>query len=129
MVLLRVLSGSKAGAVTPVRRFPFSVGRGATADWRIEMPGVWDEQFKIALSPSDGFLLSANPLSLTCVNGERVSRVPLRNGDRIECGDLRVQFWLSPARQRGLRAREMFTWIALAGLMAAEAYLCWWLTR
>lgn len=129
MVLLRVLTGSQAGAVTQARCFPFRVGRASSADWRIEAPGVWDEQFEILLSQADGFLLAANAATLTCVNGERVSQAPLRNGDHIECGDLRIQFWLSPAHQRGLRARETATWVALAGLAAVQAYLFWWLTQ
>lgn len=129
MVLLRVLTGSQAGMDTIARRFPFRVGRAATADWPLEAPGVWDHQFEITASPTDGCVLSANPASLTLVNGQRAERVVLRNGDQIECGDLRLQFWLSPARQRRLGARETATWVALAGLAAAQACLCWWLTR
>ena len=129
MVLLRVLAGSQAGAFTVARHFPFRVGRGATAHWRIEAPGVWDEQFEITCSPTEGFALAANPAGLTFVNGQRASRVALRNGDQIECGDARLQFWLSPAQQRGLRARELATWAALAGLAAVQACLCWWLTH
>ena len=129
MVLLRVLSGISGGGATVARRFPFRVGRGAQAQWRLEAPGLWEDHFTIDSSAGEGFVLSANPATWTLVNGERAGRVVLKNGDRIECGGLTVQFWLSPAQQRGLRLRETLTWIALAGFTAGQGLLCWWLIQ
>jgi len=129
MILLRVLTGGRAGTTAVARRFPFRVGRGAATDLRLEAPGIWDQHFEITPSSADGFTLSANPASLTLVNGVRAASVALKNGDQIECGDLRLQFWLSPAQQRGLRARETATWLALAGLVVSQACLCWWLPQ
>jgi len=129
MILLRVLNGSMAGASAVARRFPFRVGRAADADFRLEAPGIWDQHFEITLSSTDGFALAANPSSLTLVNGTRAAAVALKNGDQIECGALRLRFWLSPVQQLGLRAREVATWIALGGLVLAQGCLCWWLTQ
>jgi len=47
----------------------------------------------------------------------------LRNGDLIEVGPLKIQFWLSETRQRSLRTREFFTWFALAALCAGQIVL------
>ena len=39
------------------------------------------------------------------------------------------KFWLSPAVQTGLAAREILTWLALAGLLFAQIGLIYWLTH
>lgn len=129
MVLLRVQSGLPGGGEAVARRFPFRVGRAANADWRLEAPGVWDQQFEIECSRADGLVLAANPASLTLVNGQRAERIILKNGDHIECGALKLQFWLSPTHQRGLRAREAVTWLGLIAFAGVQGFLCWWLTQ
>lgn len=129
MVLLKVLAGGKAGTAAVARRFPFRVGRAPGADLRLETPGVWEQQFEINSALDDGIVLTSQPPGLTLVNGQPVTRVVLRSGDRIECGEARLQFWLSAARQRGLRMREVATWLGLAALGIAQVFLCWWLSQ
>ena len=123
MVLLQVFSGKNAGTATLARHFPFVVGRNSTADLCLEQEGIWDRHLEFHLQIPDGFLLKAHPLALTSVNGLPVQQTFLRNGDLIEVGPLKIQFWLSETRQRGLRTREFLTWFALAALCAAQIVL------
>ena len=123
MVQLKVFSGNQAGPATLARRFPFVVGRNTTADLCLEQDGIWDRHLEFHLQIPDGFLLKAHPRALTSVNGQQVQQAFLRNGDLIEVGSLKIQFWLSETRQRGLRMREFLTWIALAALCAGQIVL------
>ena len=123
MVQLQILSGKHAGTTTLARRFPFVVGRNSTADLCLEQDGIWDRHLEFHLQIPDGFLLKANPRALTSVNGQPVQQAFLRNGDLIEVGPLKIQFWLSETRQRGLRTREFLTWFALAALCAGQIVL------
>ena len=123
MVQLQVFSGQHACTATLARRFPFVVGRNSTADLCLEQDGIWDRHLELHLQIPDGFLLKAHPLALTSVNGLPVQQTFLRNGDLIEVGPLKIQFWLSETRQRGLRTREFLTWFALAALCAGQIVL------
>jgi hypothetical protein len=51
----------------------------------------------------------------------------LRNGDGVEIGALKMQFWLGQTRQAGLRFREWLTWAAIAALCLAQIALIYWL--
>ena len=123
MVQLKVFSGKQAGTATLARRFPFVVGRNRAADLCLEQDGIWDRHLELHLQFPDGFLLKAHPRALTSVNGQPVQQAFLRNGDLIEVGPLKIQFWLSETRQRGLRTREFLTWFALAALCAGQIVL------
>ena len=123
MVQLKVFSGKLAGTAALARRFPFVVGRNSTADLCLEQDGIWDRHLEFHLQIPDGFLLKAHPRALTSVNGQQVQQTFLRNGDLIEVGPLKIQFWLSETRQRGLRTREFLTWFALAALCAGQIVL------
>ena len=123
MVQLKVFTGKHPGTATLARRFPFVVGRSSTADLCLEQDGIWDRHLEFHLQIPDGFLLKAHPLALTSVNGLPVQQAFLRNGDLIEVGPLKIQFWLSETRQRGLRTREFLTWFALAALCAGQIVL------
>jgi len=123
MVRLQVSSGKDAGTTALARRFPFVVGRNSTADLRLEQDGIWDRHLEFHLQIPDGFLLKAHPRALTNLNGKPVQQAFLRNGDLIEVGPVKIQFWLSETRQRGLRTREFLTWFALAALCAGQIVL------
>ena len=123
MVQLHVFSGKCSSTSILARRFPFVVGRNSTADLCLEQDGIWDRHLEFHLQIPDGFLLKAHPRALTSVNGQPVQQAFLRNGDLIEVGPLKIQFWLSETRQRGLRTREFLTWFALAALCAGQIVL------
>ena len=129
MVQLRILSGKKAGTAHVARRFPVRIGRASAADLRLEEDGVWEQHLQLDLNPADGFHLRAQPGALATLNGSPLPTTPLRNGDTIEIGALKIQFWLSETRQRGLRLREWLTWAAIAALALGQVAVIYLLLR
>jgi len=110
MVQFKVLSGEKRGAVFTTSSFPWRVGRGKSADLRLEEPGVWDQHLELDLVKAEGFVLTRQGQALATVNGEAFDRRVLRNGDLIEMGALKLRFWLAESRQKGLWLREWVVW-------------------
>ena len=129
MIQLQILSGKLAGTGSVARRFPFRIGRLASADLRLEEDGIWDQHLELNLITPAGFVLSAQSNALATVNGQRVEQTVLRNGDLIEIGSLKMRFWLSATRQIGLRFREWLTWGALVLLAVGQVCLVYWLLR
>ena len=129
MVQLKVLSGKKAGTAWVARRFPVRIGRSSAADLQLEDSGVWDQHLQLDFNPQEGIVLSAQPDALATVNGQPTRQTVLRNGDAIEIGSLRMQFWLSETHQVGLRVREGLTWAGLAAISLGQIGLIYWLIR
>jgi pSer/pThr/pTyr-binding forkhead associated (FHA) protein len=127
MVQLKILSGKKAGAVWVARRFPVRVGRSAASELQLEEDGVWDEHFQINFDPAAGFLLATRPDAHVTVNGQPAQNVLLRNGDLLEIGSLKLQFWLAESRQRALLAREAFLWAIVTAVFLSQIALIYWL--
>jgi len=123
MVQLKVLSGKKAGTAWAARRFPVRIGRSAAADLQVEEAGVWDEHLQLDFNPAKGIILTAQPNAIATVNGQPLQQAVLRNGDAIDIGALKMQFWLSETRQGGLRFREGLTWIAIAAISLGQVAL------
>ena len=129
MVQLKVLSGKKAGTAWVARRFPVRIGRSARADLQSDESGVWDQHLQLDFEPAAGLVLTAQPDALATVNGQTVQQAVLRNGDTISAGSLKLQFWLSETRQRGLRFREGLTWAAIATISLGQVAIVYWLVR
>jgi hypothetical protein len=53
----------------------------------------------------------------------------LRNGDTIELGALKLQFWLAETRQFGLRLRETLVWLGIIAVFFAQFGLIYCLLR
>jgi pSer/pThr/pTyr-binding forkhead associated (FHA) protein len=129
MVQLKVLSGKKAGTTWVARRFPVRIGRSSTADLQLEESGVWDQHLQLDFDLEEGIVLSAQPDALATVNDQPVRQAVLRNGDVIDIGSLRMQFWLSETHQAGLRVREGLTWAGIAAISLGQIGLIHWLLR
>jgi pSer/pThr/pTyr-binding forkhead associated (FHA) protein len=129
MVQLKVLSGKKAGTVWVARHFPVRIGRSSGADLQIEEPGVWDQHLQLDFNPAQGIVLSAQLNALASINGQAVRQAVLHNGDAIDIGSLRLQFWLSETHQSDLRLREAFTWVAITVISLGQVGLIYWLLR
>ncbi|HTD66079.1 MAG TPA: FHA domain-containing protein [Candidatus Limnocylindria bacterium] len=129
MIQFQILSGEQAGNDIVVRRFPFSIGRGAESDLPLAEPGVWDRHLRIDFQRGDGFMFVAHSEALTLINGQKVESGMLRNGDLVELGSAQLRFWLAPAQQRTLQVREIATWTALVALFAGQVGLIYWLLR
>lgn len=127
MVQFRILSGKKAGVLWIARRFPVRLGRAPGMELQLEQEGVWDEHLRVSFRPNEGFVLSTVGEALTNVNGEPVQEVLLRNGDIIDAGAAKLQFWLADARVSALRLRETATWAGIAAVFLAQIGLLYWL--
>jgi hypothetical protein len=129
MVRIGILSGGMAGTSWGARRFPVQIGRSPNDDLRLEAPGVWDHHFRLELDPEEGYRLYTRPEVTVAVNGRPCQRSHLRNGDAIDLGSVRLQFWLGETRQRGLKFRESLTWLAIASVCLGQVALVYWLLR
>lgn len=129
MLQLQILSGKQAGFLWETRRFPVRIGRAAGSDLQIEEDGVWDEHLRVELKTSEGFVITAHPGALVSVNQSPVETARLRNGDIITAGSARIAFRLSQTKQRGLKLREAFIWLTIAGITVAQLALIGWLLR
>jgi pSer/pThr/pTyr-binding forkhead associated (FHA) protein len=129
MIQLKILTGKMAGTAWVARHFPVRIGRAAGADLRLEEQGVWDEHFQITLDGREGFTVETQPNALATVNGQPAQQSVLRNGDLIEIGSLKIQFWLSEAAQRGLNIRESLVWTIIAAVTVGQIALVYWLIR
>ena len=129
MVQLKVLSGKRAGTTWVARRFPVRIGRSGATDLQLEEVGVWDQHLQLDFDPAEGIVLNVQQNALASVNGQPVHQAVLRNGDAIEIGSLRMQFWLSETRQAGLRLREGLTWAAIAAISLGQIGLIYWILR
>ena len=126
---LSILSGRKAGATWVARRFPVRIGRSPSADLQFEEEGVWNEHLTLHFDSAEGFLIQAYPDALVSLNGQLVQRNQLRNGDVLEFGALKLQFWLSEPPQRGLGWREGVTWGGIVAVCLAQIALIYWLLQ
>jgi pSer/pThr/pTyr-binding forkhead associated (FHA) protein len=126
MVQFKILSGKKAGSLWEARRFPVRIGRAANANLQIEEAGVWDDHLRVTVE-SEGFVLETQGSALAGVNGQPVQRAALRNGDVIEMGSAKLQFWLSEARQRGQGFREAFVWTLVVLVCFSQIAMVYWL--
>ncbi len=129
MVQLNILSGKMAGTSWSTRRFPVRIGRAPDDDLQIAESGVWDGHIQVELKKAEGFVLRSRPDAPASVNGEPAKETLLRNGDVIQIGSAKIQFWLSETRQRGLRVREWLTWMGITLICLGQVALIYWLLR
>jgi hypothetical protein len=129
MVQLRILCSNGTGQAYDLCRFPCVVGRSASADLRIEEPGIWDRHLQIELGPDAKFTATVLPEAHAQLNGSQFEQATLKNGDVIDAGAVKLQFYLSPTQQRSLRLREALTWVALALLCAGQVALVYLLVQ
>ncbi len=129
MVQFKILSGRRAGQVVLVSSFPAVVGRLDSADVCIEENGVWDRHVTIELENTTGYHARLSEHALGSVNGQEFTRHHLRNGDVLELGAARLQFWVGAAVQSNLRWREHMIWIGLLALVAVQFFLLWHLSQ
>jgi pSer/pThr/pTyr-binding forkhead associated (FHA) protein len=129
MFQLNILTGKMAGTSWSTRRFPVRIGRASKDDLQLEEDGVWENHIELKQSRAEGFVLRSRSDAPASINSEPASEGVLRNGDIIQLGSVKLQFWLSPTRQRGLRAREWFVWFGIAMVCLGQIALIYLLLR
>jgi pSer/pThr/pTyr-binding forkhead associated (FHA) protein len=123
MVQLRVLNGSRAGTAHTASRFPCNIGRASGDDLQLTEAGVWENHLQLNLQVPEGFRLSRLGQGRASVNGSEFDELILRNGDVIELGAVKVQFWLAEVRQSSNSVRETLVWLGLVALVVLEGAL------
>jgi hypothetical protein len=118
-----ILTGSRTGSYLQTDQFPFSVGRDAGDDLVFEEEGVWGRHVQVDLQQPDGFLLRGRPEALISVNNQPAQQAFLRNGDIIDIGAVKLQFWLAEARRPMSRIGEALTWLCLAAVSIVQVVL------
>jgi pSer/pThr/pTyr-binding forkhead associated (FHA) protein len=130
MIQLQILTGKQAGTRWVARHFPVRVGRESASDLRLEEDGVWDRHCELKFDPAQGIVLAAQPNALLTVNQEPVPTPhPLRNGDSIEMGSVRLRFWLSDPVLRSSWVREWFVWTLIGVICLGQVALVYWLLQ
>jgi hypothetical protein len=120
---LDILTGRCAGQRCTVAPLPFVIGREAAAGLRLKEPGVWEQHVELEWRFPEGFIARRRPDAMAAVNGQPFTEQRLRNGDVLELGGVRLQFWLGDVTQKRLALRERLLWLAFAMLLAAEFWL------
>ena len=117
---------NKHGASLQITRsdLPVRIGRAADCQLRSTAKGVWKYHVELDLDSDDDFILRPISEASTLVNDEPLKEIlKLANSDIIILGQMRVQFWIGPVRQRLLGAREKLCWVLLAAFVAAQVWL------
>ncbi len=127
MVQLLILSGKMAGENHFIRHFPFLIGRSRENHLCLDDAGIWERHLKLVFQKKEGFTLETAAEALATVNGQPQKSTRLRNGDIISIGSAKIQFWLAPARLRGLGLREILVWLLVAAVIASQLGLIYWL--
>ena len=129
MIQLHILSGKKAGSLAVASHFPFRIGRAPENDLSLEDAGIWEQHVTLEFKKKEGFHLATASNALAAVNDKPVENIVLRNGDVITLGSAKIQFWLAPAPQQGLKLRENFIWALLILVTAGQLFLLYFLMQ
>ncbi|MEI8289936.1 MAG: FHA domain-containing protein [Verrucomicrobiota bacterium] len=129
MVQISVLSGKTAGSIHVARRFPFRIGRAAGNELQLDEEGIWDHHLVLEVQKTEGFTVKTVSDAFVAINEQPQTSARLRNGDILSFGSAKVQFWLAPPQQRGLRLRELSVWLLLAAVTGFQFFLIYCLLK
>ena len=117
-----------AGQYYPANTFPLTIGRGTACNLQMTDSGIWEQHLEIDVDRQYRLLIHCNPETTAMINGEPLRETQtLRNGDQIEIGTGKIQFWLGNVRQKNLHNHETIMWVLLGILTLAEITLILWL--
>lgn len=103
------------------RVYPITFGRSDVVDFSIKQQGVWDQHGTILFDGEKRqFLVEANSGAIVTLNGARVEKASLKNGDVIMAGAARILFFIAPARQKSPRFLENLFWFSIAVTLLAQ---------
>jgi pSer/pThr/pTyr-binding forkhead associated (FHA) protein len=128
MVQFRFLSGKMAGRTLKVSHFPWRIGRSPQVDCQLEDAGVWDRHAEVTLSPGAVFQVELQTGATGSLNGQSFQTAALRNGDTLDFGAAKIQFWLSETTPRDWRWRERLFWAFLSSIAVFQVFLIYCLS-
>jgi len=88
---IHVVNGELAGRTFPLSKAQIIIGRAEGADIRLTDRTVSRQHATLVLEHGQ-FVIQNDSQQGTQVNGERVDRQPLSNGDRIQLGEVTLEF-------------------------------------
>ncbi|MEN9231401.1 MAG: GGDEF domain-containing protein [Thermostichus sp. DG02_5_bins_236] len=88
---LTVLSGANTGMTLPLRE-GMVMGRSGSADIQLPDHGISRQHCRLDVEDGRYILTDLGSLNGTYVNGERITRIPLLEGDRIQIGASTLKF-------------------------------------
>ncbi len=90
---VRVVKGFYEGLEVPIDREWMVIGRGRGADLVIADPTISRSHAAVAWDADDGFFVQdLGSTNGTRVNGDRLARGPLGDGDALQLGKLELRF-------------------------------------
>ena len=129
LIQLQIRQGAAAGHVLSTDQLPIRLGRGKGCHLQLTEEGVWEQHGEIDVNIDQQFILRRHPAAGVMINGEPAGEITtLGNGDEIELGTAKLQFWLGGVRQKNLAVREAAAWVLLGTITLAEVILLLWLT-
>lgn len=127
MVQLSILTGKQAGSQKVARRFPVRVGRAPDNDLVLDSDGVWQRHFEIHFDSHRGFIWKPVEGAFARVNGNEMAGGVLRNGDVLEAGAAKIQFWLGRTCPGGIGMQEALAWALICFVSLGQILLIYWL--
>ncbi len=94
--LLRVVEGFSQGSVLVLHRGVYTLGREEDCDLVLPDPRVSRKHARVERDAAGTRLVDLNSTNGTFVNGQRVQRHQLRNGDRIGLGGVVLEYVEAP---------------------------------
>jgi GGDEF domain-containing protein len=106
---LCVVAGTDVGRVFELRRGETTIGRGETADIRIEDDGVSRHHAKVTLLPGEPpRVYDLGSTNGTFVNGDLVTLHPLREGDHLQIGRRTVMLFRRERASGGAAQQRLY---------------------
>ena len=125
---LHITAGEMAGQYYPASNFPLTIGRRKDCNLQMTDSGIWEQHLEIDVDKQYRLFIHCNPETTAMINGEPLREAQtLRNGDQIEFGTGKIQFWLGNVRQKNLHNQEKIMWVLLVILTLIEITLILWL--
>jgi len=100
---LRVESGFYAGLEWPIGSEPTVIGRGRQADFMLGEATISRTHARVGREGEGFFLEDLGSTNGTQVNGKRVARGPLRDGDELCMGKLSLRLLVKGGERAQLR--------------------------
>ncbi len=129
MVELMVLTGPQSGSHLLIPRLPACVGRSREVEVPLSGPGVWDRHFDLVTTPEGRVALRTIGEARVMIDSVSVTERPLRNGELLEVGGIKLRFLIVESSQQPLTAREFSVWALATAIVGLQGYLVWWTGR
>ena len=92
MATITVILGDQQLGAHPMKHHPFLIGRDASCDVPIENIGISRKHCRFLFEDGRYFVEDAGSSNGTLVNGERVERAEIKDGDEVQAGKFKLIF-------------------------------------